>query len=340
MLSFSQLSRAKMYKRVAVDSDKLVYLGKIHHGVFAPHSTRLVGFMIKRPDIICMIKRSDLFMALDSFAVSNDSRYDDNTGAEVLFCDNPAEGLGDVAIKRLGLDWNQCVMWFGMDVMTQSHKNLGRIVDFTFSPHSGEVEHFEASTTQAATALIGNVMIAPQHVNGCKKQTMIVSDEVGAHSFSGGVAGKVGEAVGKVQVHSTKACKTFMKHAEKGVEKGSHSLGRALGKAKRAVVETTQLDAKEPQLEALDVEVLAPEATKQEATRSAGHSDEKTAKSETASAARSDTTSTTSIAKPETSDTPDETSVTTQAARACGRQISRSKGMFSAFKEEFINNSK
>ena len=43
-------------------------LGKVHLTVFAPSGTRVVGFLVSRPDVAGMVKRDDVFFALDAMA--------------------------------------------------------------------------------------------------------------------------------------------------------------------------------------------------------------------------------------------------------------------------------
>ena len=41
-------------------------LGRVHFPVFTPNGTRVVGFMIKLPDIVGMVKQPDKFVPLDA----------------------------------------------------------------------------------------------------------------------------------------------------------------------------------------------------------------------------------------------------------------------------------
>ena len=44
-------------------------LGRVHFPVFIPDGTRVVGFMVKLPDVAGMIKQKDRFVALDALTV-------------------------------------------------------------------------------------------------------------------------------------------------------------------------------------------------------------------------------------------------------------------------------
>ena len=47
-------------------------VGKIHYPVFTPEGTRVVGFMLRLPDIAGMVKQPDRFIAYDAIGVSGD----------------------------------------------------------------------------------------------------------------------------------------------------------------------------------------------------------------------------------------------------------------------------
>ena len=47
---------------------KLSKLGKVHMAVFTPDGRRVVGFLVRRPDVAGMVKREDVFLAIDSYA--------------------------------------------------------------------------------------------------------------------------------------------------------------------------------------------------------------------------------------------------------------------------------
>ena len=77
MLSMKQLVGVRVYKtkpasrreqKKGVD-ESTKRVGKVHNLVFSPDGKRVVGLMVKRPDIAGMVKRDDVFLALDSMGV-------------------------------------------------------------------------------------------------------------------------------------------------------------------------------------------------------------------------------------------------------------------------------
>ena len=87
-------------------------IGKVHYPVFSPEGTRVVGFMLRLPDIAGMVKQPDRFIAYDAIGVSGDFMVakDDRTAFDAP------------AAKRLGIDLDACLIWTGMDVRTTSGK--------------------------------------------------------------------------------------------------------------------------------------------------------------------------------------------------------------------------
>ena len=107
-------------------------LGKIHFPVFTPGGTRVVGFMVRQSDIAGMIERPDRFVALDAIGV-----YE---GA--IAVDDVKDTYDAAAAKRLDINLDDCIIWVGMDVRTESGDVVGYCSDVEFKPRSGVVQTF------------------------------------------------------------------------------------------------------------------------------------------------------------------------------------------------------
>ena len=127
-------------------AEKLSKLGKIHMSVFSPNGRQLVGFLVARPDVAGMVKREDAFLAWDSFEPCERG----------IVVTRPDDGLGDAARKRLGLDWDKCIMWAGMDARTRSGKVLGYVNDVEFDLKTGRAKTFYIGDGGMARALVGS----------------------------------------------------------------------------------------------------------------------------------------------------------------------------------------
>lgn len=230
MLSIADLQRVPVYKAVpekrATRRDgtprEPERLGKIHFAVFTPGGTRVVGFMIKQPDVAGMIKRPDVFVALDCVHPRDG----------LLVVDARKDAYDKAAIERLKLDFDRCVMWVGMDVRTVSGKRLGYCADAVFDFASGKVGHFVVAEGAASQALVGSLELPVAMVQGYDKGFMVVSDDAADLALTGGVAAKAAEASVVAGAKAKEAAKKLDDSASAAVSKGSKALGKQLKKSK------------------------------------------------------------------------------------------------------------
>lgn len=339
-------------KNPDASAEKLSKLGKIHMAVFAPNGRQLAGFLVARPDVVGMVKREDAFLAWDSFEPCERG----------LVVTRPDDGLDDAARKRLDLDWDKCIMWAGMDARTRSGKVLGYVNDVEFDLKTGAAKTFFVGDGGMSRALVGSFEIPAQMVIGysAADQFMVVSDEAENLAVDGGVAAKAGEAWASAKVKGAEVGHKAGAAASEAVDKGTFALGRALGKAKRAIADAT---AEEPQpadpaeIPAADVSVSAPMETLQasEEERAANGepvtyvpADQKPAPqqaSEGAPAApKADAAPRPKIKKPteaqKAAAKKKAAQASTDAARMVGKGLGRMGKMFGSFKEEFDKASK
>lgn len=368
MLSINQLQGLKVYlppeerKRLKRDGSerKPKRIGKVHSVVFSPNGRKVVGLMVKRPDIAGMVKRDDLFLGLDAFEASD----------QTLHVTMGDDSFDDAARERLKVrDWDSCIIWGGMDVKTSDGHELGHVTDITFNSKTGAVKDVCVSDGSMSTALVGVVPIPVKLVVGYQDGWMLVKPEAADLKLSGGLAEKAGTATAKMKVEGKKAGEKAGKATAEAVDKGSYQLGRALGKAKRAIKEAQAED--EPQLppvKAADVVVAKKQgepaaliadsetnvkkrtyAPKKGSNGAAGgHNGTAGKKSTGKAAAGRKPTSKSAASKPtagkSTASKPIASKkagvVSPKTARAVGKQLGKTKGMFSDFMHEFEENSK
>ena len=120
-------------------------IGKVRHFVFHPTEKRLIGFTVKRPDAALMFKRKDVFVALGGYDVIEDG---------LLLHDDP-DATDKGAIKALGVNWDTCVLWVGMPVITKSGDMLGYVNVVTFDKDTGAIESFTVENGAANDAILG-----------------------------------------------------------------------------------------------------------------------------------------------------------------------------------------
>ena len=185
---------------------------KIHMAVFAPNGRQLVGFLVARPDVAGMVKREDAFLAWDSFEPCERG----------IVVTRPDDGLDDAARKRLGLDWDKCIMWAGMDARTRSGKVLGYVNDVEFDLKTGRAKTFYIGDGGMARALVGSFEIPAEMVIGysAADQFMVVSDDAENLAVDGGVAAKAGEAWASAKVKGAEVGHKAGAAASEAVDKG------------------------------------------------------------------------------------------------------------------------
>lgn len=282
MLKVSQLMQIDVYrpKRNGEENPaklgirQLSLVGQVRQVVFTPKGDRAVGLLIRRPDVAGMVKRDDTFLALDAMAV----------GDHGLVATKGDESFDAAACERLGLDWDTCLLWTGMDAKTTDGKELGWVADVEFYPKSGRVKSFYVGDGSVAESLVGDVVIPGEMLRGYRNGFLLVDPKAAGLSLNGGLAARAGEGYARAKLGGKEAISKAGTAAGSAVEKGAYGLGRAIGKAKRAVTDTSD-DAK------------------------SGSPKSKGAKKKS-------------------------------AAHAVGKRISRTKGMFGAFVDEYKKASK
>lgn len=336
--------------------ERLPKLGKIHMAVFTPDGRSMVGYLVARPDVAGMVKREDVFVAFDSLAACE-------KGFRVV---GEEGAFDDKARERLGVDWDSCIMWAGMDARTESGRELGYVGDAEFDESTGKVTKFLVGDGGMATALVGSVEIPPSMMIGYSKGRMIVKDAASKLELNGGLAAKAGEATAKAKIRGAEFGEKAGKATGEAVDKGSFALGKALGKAKRAIddaraegeAERAREEAEElrataeknqlPATEAADVRVSEPTATlkaspEERAAATSGPTTYAVKKSASGTGAKSVSAAKAGAPKtaaPKAKKPAASRSAGDEAARALGRGLNSMGKMFGSFKDEFDKASK
>lgn len=293
--------------------NKLQKLGRVHHVVFSPDSTHVVGYLIQLPDLAGIKKRADEFVGIGGLLLSDDEKS--------LIADT--ELMGKQSRSKIAYAWDECVMWLGMDVHTRSGEDLGFIQDATFDAQTGEVESYWVAPQGSSAQLLGLRPVLVEEVVGYQAGVMLVEDSASDGDFSGGAAAAAGEAVAKAQVAASDAVKS----AGKAVNKGMFELGKMVGKAKRGWDDLTKDEDEELQLPAKDSEVLTstePQVKKPEAP----------VECEVEHYVVDD--------KPKAQSKQKQVSKSTssQVAKSAGKQLGKMSKMFGSFADEFKKASK
>ena len=227
-------------------------IGKIRNFVFHPKEKRCIGFMVKRPDLLWMFRRKNKFVSIEG--------YDMIDGRIVIR--NASDALDKAACKSLEVNWDDCVFWVGLPIMTEDGTSFGRVGNITFNALTGSVDAIESDTGATANALLGRKDIPADLIKGFHRGmgvalarsgqegvnqaeedielgALLVSDEVKNITAEGGLAEKAGKTTAVVAdkagkaaaVASDKASKAAKKTGEV-VNKGAYATGKQIGKTK------------------------------------------------------------------------------------------------------------
>lgn len=233
----------------AIGGKKDKRIGKVHNFVFHPTEKRLVGFLVKRPDAAMMFHRKDLFVALDGYTLVEGEMWVSDTPGST---DSPA-------CKRMGVKFEDCVMWWGMPVLCEDGTEMGHVNEIAFDRETGAIEWLCVESTTTSKVLLGQPVIPANMIKGFRRGmgealtdqvgpdgfpledlgAILVSDQVKEVKAVGGVAEKAGAATA-VATHKVK--RVVRKVAPKqeavanatadAINKGAYAVGEQLGKAK------------------------------------------------------------------------------------------------------------
>lgn len=186
-------------------------LGRVKDIVFTSDGRYLVGLSVKRPDVAGMIAREDVFVAIDSIVL------EDNT-IQVL---NNIDALGIKAIARLNLNYDKCIIWLGMDVVTENNTSLGQIVDIDVDPNTYLINNIYASESGFSETLLGALEIPEYMVIGLNNNHMLLDDRACGIEPMGGVAKASAEVVVGIKDTTTKQVEKI----DQALDSKAHELG-------------------------------------------------------------------------------------------------------------------
>lgn len=297
-------------------------IGKVFKTVFSPDGLRVVGFVVRRPDLLWMFKRPERFLALDAMDVQDDFIVPAMGGAS----------WDERAIKRLGVDWDTCILWEGIEVKTTDGASLGHVDDISFDERTGDLNSLFLDDGGVARGLVGSVEIPVDLMIGYQKGVLIVKPEAALLLPTGGLAGKAGEMTARIGNEAKEGVAAAGKAAGKAVDKGTVGIGKAIGRAKRSVTGAVDSYRKESGAEERAAAKKAQqeaEAKRAKAAQTAKVGAKPFASVKTSASAKADaTTKTKAVAKPKE----DETK---SVGAALGDHMKAAGSMFSNFKKEY-----
>lgn len=302
---------------------KVKRYGRVRNVVFHPSKPVAVGLMVKRPDLALMVKRKDAFIALDKISLTEDG--------DILVCADDGDAWDARACKRMGIEYDSCIIWDGMPVRNLENVELGCISNIAIDEKTLRIAAIDISTGDINRVILGSSDIVAEKLRGYDhKLGAIVADiQPEEVEINGGVAAKAGEAwaVGKHKVGKTQ--QAVSERAAENIEETAYAAGEAIGSI-RDKVKDSEASKKASELGAKAGEAINDGAYK------LGCAIGSMKESRAESKKEPDDTEEAS-AKKEASDEDDGIDA---AAQAVGEHLKKTKGMFRAFKEEFDKASK
>ena len=284
-------------------------IGKVFKTVFSPDGLKVVGFVVRRPDLLWMFKRPEKFLALDAIDIQD---------GEIVATKGMAS-WDDAAIKRLGVDWDTCIIWEGIEVRTPKGAVIGFVDEISFDEVTGEINSLFLDDGAVSRGLIGSVEIPAEMMRGYKKGVLIVDPEASQIGHSGGLAAKAGEASAKVTIETkervTAVNEAATQAASDAIEVTTTGIGKGIKRIKNSVKG------------AVDGYREESGANERAAAKKAASSG--AAKKATSSASGSTTAKKTTTAKKSSSSSGSST------GKAVGNHMKGVGSMFSDFKKEF-----
>ena len=306
-------------------------IGKVFKSVFSPDGMRVVGFVVRRPDLLWMIKRPEKFLALDAMDIQDG----------VLVPTMGMDSWDDRAIKRLGVDWDTCILWEGIQVRTPDGVDLGYVDEIAFDETTGAIESLFLDDGNTARMLIGSIEIPAELMIGYKKGILIVKPEAAEATHSGGLAAKAGEASAKVNIETRERVHQVNEAATKAttdaIEATTTGIGKGIGRIKRSVKGAVEEYREES---GANERAAAKKAAEEKAAKASASSSAKkaSASSSSSSSAKSGakkTSSGSSSAKASSSSS--SSKAKKSASQAVSDHMEGVGSMWSNFKKEFDN---
>ena len=157
---FEIINTAKLHNmNVFSSQEKAEKVGKVSDIVFHPSQKKVVGIVVRRPDIAMMFKRADLFVGIHAFDVLDDC----------VILKNVANPFDKSACKQLGVNWDDCIYWIGFPLMSKDEKSIGTVGRVNFIPENGEVVSLEANEGSLSRALLGAKEIPAEFILGFRR---------------------------------------------------------------------------------------------------------------------------------------------------------------------------
>lgn len=189
-----QRSLNRVY-RTGVHSAKGKRLGRVLSVLFELERPVVVGYIVERPRFLWLYDRKDRYLAHDRIKFTDE-------GIEIV----EERGAWDrKAATRLGIDWENTVVWSGMPVRTEGGIEVGVVRDGLFDEGTGELRGLGLSGGTTADLALGTTDLPARMVIGFADGCIVISDEALALEPSGGAAAAAGKGAAVARAQAEEA---------------------------------------------------------------------------------------------------------------------------------------
>jgi uncharacterized protein YrrD len=169
-------------------------VGRVADVVFKADSPVVVGLTVSRPGLLFVFQRKDLLLAFDRATVRADRVVVDGKQA-----------WGSAAAKRLGVNWDETVIWRGMPVKTEGGEEMGYVRDVVFDEADGRLLGLELTEGAAVDVAVGTVELPGSLVVGWDGSHIVVDRAASRVDPDGGAAAVAGRTAAVAQDGAAKA---------------------------------------------------------------------------------------------------------------------------------------
>ena len=207
-------------------------VGMVVQVLFHPSEPRIVGFEVRRPDLLFLFRRKTRFAP---WPASSSVVTDGSIPAEHDRLLTPAQ-----ASKRLGFDYEDTVIWRGMPVTDSSGRTVGTVRDVGVGRSSGVLRSLYVSGGTASDAAVGSTKLDAEFVRGFDGTAVQVSSKGFDESRTTGGAAKIaGTGAAYAQVRGEQIVDAVGEAARNAgvnvdARKAGRGVGRFYGKVRRA----------------------------------------------------------------------------------------------------------
>lgn len=170
-------------------------LGRVNHVLFHPEQPRVIGIELQPPAIGMVVERKPRYLALDAVEWNEAG----------LSLKTPKMESNASSAKRLGIEWENSVVWRFMGVVTESGEVLGLARDLRFDSADGCLTKLKLTRGVTADVGVGAATLDGSLVLGFDGEDVRVSDDASQVDAGGGVARQAGRgaAIAKIAAEET-----------------------------------------------------------------------------------------------------------------------------------------